>query len=73
MADDLLELLEEQKRGPLPCPHVGGVYMKTGGWVLQANPRRPYYGEWVHNDPRCRRSSHPGQHVQLELPATRAG
>lgn len=55
---DLLALLQEQT-GPRPCPHAN-VGMKTGGWTLEHNKRSPYYREWVHANPRCRRSRFPG-------------
>jgi len=35
------------------CPHVAAVYVDTGGWTLDADPASPYYGLWVHGDPKC--------------------
>lgn len=58
---DLFDLLEEQERGPLPCPHVGGVGRGGSGWTHQRDPKKPYFLEWVHSDPRCRRSAFPGK------------
>lgn len=70
-ADDgpnLLDLLEEQQSGPLPCPHVFAVGKSgNGGWVHQTDPKKPYFLEWVHSDPRCRRSARPG-HSKTPLP-----
>lgn len=66
--DDLLTLLEEQESGPRPCPHVFSVGKgKTGGWVHERDPDSPYYLEWVHSDPNCRRSAIPG-HSKTPLP-----
>lgn len=57
----LLDLLEEQEHGPPPCAHNGRVGPKHGsGWAQELDPASPYYGEWVHNVPWCRRSAVPG-------------
>lgn len=62
---DLLDLLTEQEQGPLPCPHVFLVGKNhNGGWVHERDPASPYFQEWVHSDPRCRRSAIPGHHKQ---------
>lgn len=59
---DLLDLLAEQESGPRPCPHRFSVGPRSGSsWVWENDPSSPYYTEWVHSDPRCRRSSFPGK------------
>lgn len=59
--DDLLTLLAEQEAGPRPCPHVFSVSPRgRHGWVHEDDPASPYYEEWVHSDPTCRRSAKPG-------------
>ena len=57
---DLLDMIEEIEKGPLPCPHM--VTMANGGWSHQRDPKKPYYLEWVHANPRCMRSKFPGKH-----------
>lgn len=63
---DLLALLKEQAEGPLACPHVFRVGPNRDGygWVHDLDPTSDYYLEWVHSDPRCRRSALPGKHKQ---------
>ena len=56
---DLLDLLQEIEEGPLPCTHPVGV--KNGGFAMENDPTSDYYREWVHADPACRRSAHPGK------------
>jgi hypothetical protein len=56
---DLLDVIEEIEHGPLPCPH--SVNMKNGGWAPQMDPKKPYYLEYVHGHPHCRRSKFPGK------------
>lgn len=53
---DLFDVLEEIEKGPLPCPHP----WNKDGWVMEMRPRSPYYLEWVHAHPNCRRSTKPG-------------
>lgn len=60
---NLFDLLEEQERGPLPCPHVWRVGKGGHGWRHQTDPARPYFQEYVHADPRCLRSAHPGHSI----------
>lgn len=55
---DLLDLIEEAEHGPPACPHA--VMMKTGGFVQEWDEDSPYYAEWVHAHPNCRRSKFPG-------------
>lgn len=56
---DLLDLLDEMENGPAACTHAVGV--KNGGFVMENNPDSAYHREWVHADPACRRSTHPGK------------
>jgi hypothetical protein len=63
--DDLLTLLAEQESGPRACPHVFSVGVRSGhAWVHEDDPASDYYEEWVHSDPRCRRSAFPGAYKQ---------
>lgn len=65
---NLLDMLEEIEHGPMPCPHVVRVGAgKKDGWEHERNRRSPYYLEWVHSDPHCRRSARPG-HSKTPLP-----
>lgn len=61
---DLLDLLDEAEHGPPPCPHRFSVSVKNGGWVHETDSASPYYLEWVHGDPACRRSAIPGLNRQ---------
>ena len=63
---DLLDLINEQLNGPLPCEHVYkvGPRLDGYGWTHETDPTSAYYGEWVHSRPDCRRSSRPGHSVQ---------
>ena len=58
---DLLDLLDEIEQGPPPCLHHHNP-RNGGGWVHETDPDSPYFLEWVHSDPRCRRSALPGLH-----------
>jgi hypothetical protein len=60
----LLDLLEEQEHGPLPCPHRFAVAKLGHGWAHESDPDSPYFEEWVHGDPACRRSAFPGRYKQ---------
>lgn len=62
---DLFDILDEIENGPLPCPHRYGVRMETGGWSHETDPHSPYFEEWVHGDPNCRRSAFPGEKQPL--------
>lgn len=59
---DLLELLEEQEHGPLPCPHRFVSAKRGAAYRHDTDPESPYFEEWVHADPSCLRSSFPGQY-----------
>lgn len=61
---DLLTLLEEQATGPLPCPHRFSAGKHGSAWVHEDNPDSPYFEEWVHSQPGCRRSAFPGKYKQ---------
>lgn len=61
---DLLMLLEEQEHGPPACPHRFSAGKYGSAWAHERDPASPYYEEWVHADPRCRRSAFPGQYKQ---------
>lgn len=61
---NLLDVLDEIENGPPPCPHVAGVGKNGYGWEHERSPESPYFKEWVHADPACRRSALPGQHKQ---------
>lgn len=66
---DLLDMIEEAEKGPLPCRHFG----KTA-FTLDTDIDSPYFMEWVDSNPRCRRSRVPGrkQHApQVEALARR--
>lgn len=55
---DLLTLLAEQEDGPPACPHASAG--RKEGFVQDLAPGSPYYAEWVHASPTCRRSPIPG-------------
>jgi hypothetical protein len=57
---DLFDLLDEIEHGPSACPHVYAVGKNGSGWVVETAPDSPYFREWVHSDPACRRSAVPG-------------
>lgn len=59
--DDLLTLLAEQESGPRPCPHRFSAGKRGFGWAHETDPASPYFEEWVHNDPACKRSAFPGK------------
>lgn len=40
------------------CPHIGAVYVNTGGWTLDADKSSPYYGTWIHAHPDCMKPRH---------------
>lgn len=61
---DLFDLLDEIEHGPPACPHVSAVGKNGAGWTHETTPGSPYFLEWVHGDPACRRSAHPGAHKQ---------
>ncbi len=61
---DLFDLLDEIEHGPPACPHVYATGKDGTGWVHETTPDSPYFGEWVHSDPRCRRSALPGTSKQ---------
>lgn len=61
---DLLDLLAEQENGPLACPHRFSAGKHGYAWEHEADPNSPYFEEWVHSDPRCRRSAFPGKNKQ---------
>lgn len=61
---DLFDLLDEQENGPKPCPHRFTAGKFGSAWVHETNPHSDYYLEWVHADPRCRRSAVPGKTKQ---------
>lgn len=61
---DLLDLLDEQEHGPSPCPHRFSAGKRGHAWVHEDDSASPYFQEWVHADPACRRSAFPGQHQQ---------
>ena len=62
---DFLVLLKEQSEGPLACEHVFKVGKDGYGWRHDLNPESPYYGEWVHSNPRCMRPAIPGHSKQI--------
>lgn len=63
---DLLTLLADMESGPAACPHV--FSSRSGqGWTHEKDPASPYFLEWVHSDPTCRRSARPG-HYKTPLP-----
>lgn len=64
---DLFDLLDEQENGPPPCPHVYRVGKGGSGWAHEQDPASPYFQEWVHSDPSCRRSARPG-HSRTPVP-----
>lgn len=61
---DLLSLLAEQESGPPACPHRFSAGKYGSAWVHETDPASPYYTEWVHSLPGCRRSAFPGKHKQ---------
>lgn len=65
---DLLDVIAEIEHGPLPCPHNVGV-RSGSGWSQELDPSSPYYAEWVHSDPNCRRSKFPGHKQPLPTKA----
>lgn len=61
---DLLTLLAEEEHGPLPCPHRFSAGKHGSAWVHESDPTSPYFEEWVHSLPSCRRSAFPGKNKQ---------
>lgn len=61
---DLFDLLGEIEQGPPACPHVWAVGKNGAGWTHDSAPDSPYFQEWVHGDPACRRPAHPGANKQ---------
>lgn len=58
---DLFDLLDEVENGPPACPHVYSAGKNGHGWTHEQDPASSYFLEWVHSDPACRRSAHPGK------------
>ena len=61
---DLFDLLDEIEHGPPACPHAYSAGKDGTGWTHERSPDSPYFMEWVHSDPACRRSVRPGHHKQ---------